>query len=152
MASQGRSIEAVVTLDLEPFQTKISEVKTLLNDLSNGINIDFGASKLVNQMDELKSILRGVGEEAEKITTAFNKIEGMSRLLESLGQVKSKLESIQGDIDKINQSILKESQEVKKVASAEEKVISVTQKRATALGQVGREIIRQGNEIKKIFS
>jgi len=149
MASQGRSIEAVVSLDLKPFQSKISEVKTLLNELSNGINIDFGASKLAHQMDDLKKILRGVGEESEKITTAFNKIEGMSRLLESLSQVKSKLESIQGDVDKINQSILKESQEVKKVASAEEKVVSVTQKRATALGQVGREIIRQGNEIKK---
>lgn len=149
MASQGRSIEAVVTLDLKPFQSKISEVKTLLNELSNGINIDFGGSKLARQMDDLKRILRGVSEEAEKITTAFNKIEGMSRLLESLGQVKSKLEYIQNDIDKINQSILKESQEVKKVASVEEKVVSVEQKRATALGQVGRELIRQGNEIKK---
>lgn len=149
MASQGRSIEAVVTLDLKPFRSKISEVKTLLNELSNGINIDFGGSKLARQMDDLKRILRGVSEEAEKITTAFNKIEGMSRLLESLGQVKSKLEYIQNDIDKINQSILKESQEVKKVASVEEKVVSVEQKRATALGQVGRELIRQGNEIKK---
>ena len=127
MASQGRSIEAVVTLDLKPFRTKIGEINTLLKELGNGINIDFGASKLAHQMDDLKRILRGVGEEAEKITTAFNKIEGMSKLLDSLTQVKSKLEYIQADIDKINQSIIKSNQSINTLAQTEQRVNNIMQ-------------------------
>ena len=127
MASQGRSIESVVTLDLKPFRTKIGEINTLLKELGNGINIDFGASKLAHQMDDLKRILRGVGEEAEKITTAFNKIEGMSKLLDSLTQVKSKLEYIQADIDKINQSIIKSNQSINTLAQTEQRVNNIMQ-------------------------
>ena len=127
MASQGRSIEAVVTLDLKPFQTKISEINTLLKELGNGINIDFGASKLAHQMDDLKRILHSVGEEAEKITTAFNKIEGMDKLLDSLTQVKSRLEYIQADIDKINQSIIKSNQSINTLAQTEQRVNNIMQ-------------------------
>lgn len=150
MASQGRSIEAVVTLDLKPFRSKISEINTLLKELGNGINIDFGASKLAHQMDDLKRILRGVGEEAEKITTAFNKIEGMSKLLESLSQVKSKLEYIQNDIDRINQSVMKESESITKVASEEEKLSALEKQRLANQRKFASELAKQGREHMKI--
>jgi uncharacterized protein (DUF3084 family) len=150
MASQGRSIEAVVTLDLKPFQSKITEINTLLKELGNGINIDFGASKLAHQMDDLKRILHSVGEEAEKITTAFNKIEGMSKLLESLSQVKSKLEYIQADIEKINQSVMKESESITKVASEEEKLSALEKQRLANQRKFASELAKQGREHMRI--
>ena len=122
MPLQGRSIKAQVDLDLEPFASKLSDMKLLLNELAEGVNIDFGSSKLATQMDDLKVLMRGVSEEAEKITTAFNKIEGLSSFIENLGVVKAKLETIQNDVDKINQSILKSNQSVTNVAQTEERL------------------------------
>jgi len=152
MASQGRSIEAVVSLDLKPFQSKISEVKTLLNELSNGINIDFGASKLAHQMDDLKKILRGVGEEAEKITTAFNKIEGMSRLLESLSQVKSKLEYIQNDIDKINASVIKVDESTNKISATENKLNNIMNNGLKTVQNTNAQLRRTSKEVQGLLT
>lgn len=149
MVFQGRSIQAKVDLDLEPFATKLSEMGTMLNELTKGVNVDFGGSKLATQMDDLKVILRGVSEEAQKITTAFNNIQGLSNFLDNLQAIKTKLETIQGDVDKINKGILKEAESVTKVASSEQKLNDITQKRVNALTKIGKEIIKNGSEIKK---
>lgn len=122
MVFQGRSIQAKVDLDLKPFTSKLNMLRENLNELSNGINVDFGASKLATQFDDLKILMRSVSEEAEKITTAFNKIEGIANLIENLGIVKAKLETIQNDVDKINRSILKSNQSVTNVAKTEERL------------------------------
>lgn len=149
MAFQGRSIQAKVDLDLEPFQSKLESMANMMSELASGLNFNFNDSKFITQMDDLKVILRGVGTEAEKITTAFNNIQGLSTFLDNLQAVKTKLETIQGDVDKINSKILKESESVTKVASEEQKLNELTQRRANALSKIGKEIIRNGSEIKK---
>ena len=133
MVFQGRSIQAKVDLDLQPFASKLSEMRTLLNDLTKGVNVDFGTSKLATQMEDLKVLMRGVSEEAEKITTAFNKIEGISALIENLGVVKAKLETIQNDVDKINQAILRENQSTTQLAETEQRINSIMDKGLASL-------------------
>ena len=128
MVFQGRSIQAKVDLDLQPFTSKLNMLRENLNELSNGINVDFGASKLVTQFDDLKVLMKGVSEEAEKITTAFNKIEGIANLIENLGIVKAKLETIQNDVNKINQSILKSNQSVTNISETESRLNGIMDK------------------------
>ena len=120
MVFQGRSIQAKVDLDLQPFHNKLVDLEASLQKLSQGVNIDFGGSKLAHQFEDLKVIMRGVGEEAEKITNAFNKIEGLNTLLDNLSIVKTKLETIQGDVDKINQKVMQS-------AEVEQEIITLKQ-------------------------
>lgn len=69
-----------------------------------------------------------------------------TELLESslnfLNQKNSAEQKYNSAVSKSFSALIRQSEEL-------EKQVMLTQKRATALGQVGREIIRQGNEIKK---
>lgn len=152
MALQGKSIQAKVDLDLEPFATKLSDMRIMLNQLSQGVNIDFGTSKLATQMEDLQVILQGVGTEAEKITTAFNKIEGLSALIENLGMVKSKLEYIQKDIDKINRTILKENESVVKVSESEQRINEIMTQGLSTLQRTNGEIAKTSKQWNGLLS
>ena len=69
-----------------------------------------------------------------------------TELLESslnfINQKNSAEQKYNSAVSKSFSALIRQSEEL-------EKQVMLTQKRATALGQVGREIIRQGNEIKK---
>ena len=152
MVFQGRSIQAKVDLDLEPFTSKLNMLRENLNELSNGINVDFGASKLATQFEELEGLMKGVGKEAEKITTAFNKIEGISALIENLGIVKAKLETIQGEVDKINKSIIQSNESATNVAQTEERLNGIMEKGLTSAKEFNTQINRAVKESQGLLS
>lgn len=123
------TINGEVTLDITPFKTAISEVTTELNKLGKGLEIDKQTLRGAEQtFGALKDIIHQVSLEAKEINQAFSNIKGIKSLLENLQLVQEYLVKIKGESINIS---------------------NIESKRATLLGQVGKEIIRQGNEIKK---
>ncbi len=98
-------IRGKVDLDLEPFTSKIVTANEQLAELGKGVNLNFlEKNDFLGKIDLLKDKLGQVGLEAEKITTAFTKIEGLEKLLGQLDLVKEKVGTVKSEVDSVSTS------------------------------------------------
>lgn len=154
-------IRGKVDLDLEPFTSKIATANEQLMELGKGINLNFlEKNDFLGKIDLLKDKLGQVGVEAEKITTAFTKIEGLERVLEQLDLVKEKVATVKTEVDSVNTST---NNVAKATAQWGEALASVSPnfqsmmysmeaiqgKTVTALGEIGSLLVEEGSQIKK---
>ena len=101
-------IRGKVDLDLEPFTSKIITANEQLAELGKGVNLNFlEKNDFLGKIDLLKDKLGQVGIEAEKISTAFTKMEGLENLLEKLNLVKERIETVKTEVASVDTEMKK---------------------------------------------
>lgn len=101
-------IRGKVDLDLEPFTSKIVTANEQLAELGKGVNLNFlEKNDFLGKIDLLKDKLGQVGIEAEKISTAFTKMEGLENLLEKLTLVKERIETVKTEVASVDTEMKK---------------------------------------------
>ena len=99
-------IRGKVDLDIEPFTSKIISANEKLAELGKGVNLNFvDNDNFLGKMDILKDKISQVSVEAEKITTAFTKIEGINSLLEKITVLKNEVEQIRTGTSSLNNDV-----------------------------------------------
>lgn len=156
-------IRGKVDLNLEPFTSKIKTANEELAKLGNGLNLNFvNEDNFLGKMDIFKEKMAQVGEQAEKITTAFNKIEGFDTLLEKLTLIEEKMVGINEQTDTMNtktkevaqtifnwsEALSTESQYFQNVLATLEQIEIKEQERVNALGTIGSQVVEEGSQIK----
>ena len=130
------SINGEVTLDITPFTSEISKMQGELKKLSEGLKFDKSSLESAREgFQVLADIMHEVTLKASEINKAFANIEGIKTLIENLNQVQQFLKEIGYEVKAIDGNLKKQAM--------------TTEQRAVALGNIGKQIIREGSEIKK---
>ena len=153
-------IRGKVDLDLEPFTSKITTANQKLAELGKGIDLNFlEKNDFLGKIDLLKDKLNQVGVEAEKISTAFTKIEGLEKLLEQLDLVKEKVGTVKTEVDSVNTSTnnvanatVKWSEALATVSPNFQNMMhsmeAIQGETISAVGELGSLLVEQGSQIK----
>lgn len=153
-------IRGKVDLDLEPFTSKIVTANEQLAELGKGVNLNFlEKNDFLGKIDLLKDKLGQVGIEAEKISTAFTKMEGLENLLEKLTLVKERVETVKTEADSVNtimnnvarattqwgEALATVSPNFQNMMHSMEAIQGET---ISAVGELGSLLVEQGSQIK----